>query len=259
MDFLAKALDVALAAAKEAGRIQMKYYEKGLEAGSKKGNVRDIVTNADMEADAAIRGIISETFPEHTIITEENTAKKGNEFTWHVDPIDGTTNYARKGKYFCVSIALAKGDEVLVGVVFNALNNELYTAIKWKGALLNGKKIEIGKTVAIDRAVICTDLCHESEKRKPIFEILAGFTGARSIRIQGSGALTVCEVANGLADCYFNICGSSWDFAAAALIIREAGGVAKSPEGNEWTPQTGKGIIATNQKLYKEILARVKA
>lgn len=253
-DFLSKALDVAVAAAKEAGRIQVKYRESGLKVSIKGGDIRDIVTNADKEADSSIRSIISTAFPNHTIITEEDEAKKGNEYSWHVDPVDGTTNYSRRSKYFCVSIGLAKGNELLVGVVYAPLMDEMYTAVKGKGAFLNGKRISISKNEAIEDAILCADLCHEVEKRRQFIAALERLAAAKSLRICGSGALAACEVASGNADAYLNDCGSSWDFAAAALIIREAGGVAKSPQGEEWSPQTGQGIVAANKALYNEII-----
>ncbi len=258
MDFLDKAMDVALAAAKEAGKIQLKYYESGLELGIKEGNIRNIVTNADKEADAAIRKVIAEAFPEHTIITEEGAAKQGNEYEWHVDPIDGTKNYSTKGKYFCASIALAKADNLLLGVVYNPVTKECYTALKGKGSFLNGKKIIAAKVEKIEDAVICTDLCNEVGKRKTTLAVIGELVQAKTIRILGSGALAVCEVAAGNVDGYFNICGSSWDFAAAALILLEAGGVATSPSGKQWTARDSRGIIATNKHLYSAIFRAMK-
>ncbi len=258
MGFLDKALEVATAAAKEAGRIQLKYYENGLEVGIKKGNIRNIVTNADMEADAAIRKAISAAFPDHGIITEEASEKKGNHYVWHIDPVDGTANYSRKGRYFCVSIALAKGDDVLVGVIFNPVFNELYKAVQGKGAFMNCRRIGMASTKKFELAVMYVDLCNDVAKRGADIKMINKLKESKSIRVLGSGALAICDVASGIADGYAGMCGASWDYAAAALIAREAGGVAKSPEGKEWTPRKGKGIIVASPGICKQIIARMK-
>jgi len=260
MPDLNEALKVAITAAKKAGKIALKHYKTELRIELKHNSIRNVVTNADKEADAAIRGIISGKFPEHTIVTEENAEKKGNDYIWYVDPIDGTTNYSHGMDYFCVSIALAKGSEFLAGVVFKPATNELYTATKGKGAFLNGKSINASGVKSLSEAMICTDFPYDNQRRETTLAILKELMEeAKSIRIKGSGALEMCETASGINEGYFHIGSHSWDYAASTLILREAGGVVTDLLGNEWNPESNGGIIAGNSRaMAKVMLERIK-
>ncbi len=259
MEFLDRALDVAVAAAKEAGKILVKRQFNGLQVGFKDGNVKNVVTNADTEADAIIRGIILKNFPEHSIISEEDAPKKGNEYTWHVDPLDGTTNYSKGANYYCVSIALAKGSELLLGVIYSPVTSELYTAISGKGAFLNGKKISTGSTNSLEQALVCVDTAYVDAERKKAVEVLQKLLpNVKSIRIKGAGALTLCEVAAGKADAYIRMGSSAWDYAAGTLILREAGGIVTDTGNVPWELNSKTILAAVTEELHGKIIENLQ-
>ncbi len=257
-DFLEEAEAVAVKAAKEAAKVLMKHFRTELRIETK-GNQRSIVTIADKESDALIRKIILEKFPDHGIISEENKPiKADSEYAWHIDPLDGTTNYSRKSKQFCVSIALAKGDDVVVGVILSPFFGETYTAVMGKGASLNGRAIRVSGVKKLEEAVVNFDMCYEEEKRLQTAKLIKKMVLAKSMMLQGSAAIALCEVASGVTDAYVHVCGSSWDFAAGALIIREAGGAVKDFDSKEWSPRIKNGLVAScNETLNKEIMAKV--
>ena len=256
-DFLAEAQRVAVAAAKEAGKILVRRQFQGLKVSFKDGNVRNIVTNADKEADAIIRSTILKNFPEHSIISEEDVPKKGNEYVWYVDPLDGTTNYSKGGSYFCVSIALAKGSKLLLGVIYNPGDSELYTTIRSKGAFLNGTKISTTNTVALEQALVCLDLASDKEERKKALEALEKIAiEVKSVRIKGAGALSMCEVAAGKADVYVRMGSSAWDFSAGTLILREAGGIVTDINNIPWEPNSKTILAAVTESLHGRIIKK---
>ncbi len=259
MEFLDRALEVAVAAAKEAGKILVKRQFNGLKVGFKEGNVKNVVTNADTEADAIIRGIILKSFPEHSIISEEDAPKKGSEYAWHVDPLDGTTNYSKGANYYCVSIALAKGSELLVGVVYSPVTSELYTAIRGKGAFLNGTKISTGSTNSLEQALVCLDTAYINAERKKAIEVLQKLLpNVKSIRIKGAGALTLCEVATGRADAYIRMGSSAWDYAAGTLILMEAGGIVTDINGIPWQLDSKTVFAALTEELHGKIMKNLQ-
>src|SRR5712671_7635883 len=139
-------LDVAIETAEEAGKILREEFDRPPQI-SYKGDV-DLVTQADRRSEAAIVARLTKYFPQHAIVAEEGTGHEStsaSEFRWHVDPLDGTTNFAHGYPCFCVSIALAQRDTLLAAAVFNPFYNELFTAARGEGATFNGKKIHVSK------------------------------------------------------------------------------------------------------------------
>jgi myo-inositol-1(or 4)-monophosphatase len=255
---LEKALDVAVLAAKAAAQIQLKHYNTVLDIKTKT-NERDMVTNADMEADAAVRKIIQNEFPEHSIITEEDSPKKGSEYVWYVDPIDGTTNYTRRAGYFCVAIGLAKLDKMQIGVVYNVLAGELYTAIRGKGAFLNGKPIMVSKINSLGESLVCMDFGYSDENRLKEFKIVQQtLLTLNTFRWKGSGALQLCEVAKGSSEGYLNVKSTGWDYSAASLILTEAGGTVTDFTEQPWKPSSSN-VLATNALIHDDLLNNIRA
>ncbi len=261
-DFLKEAEAVAIKAAKEAGKVLLKHYRQKLTIAVKGNNPKDVVTNADTEADKIIGEILTARFPYLKIISEENDVRKSannaNEPVWYVDPIDGTTNYSRGSSYFCVSIALAKGKELLVGVIYDPLASELYSAAKGKGAFLNGKRINVSELSEMQQAMILSDLGYIEEKRQTTLSIIGVLMAAKGIRLKGSGALAMCEIASGHAEGYIHIGSKPWDYSAATLILRAAGGTVTGLNGADWFPDVTDGIIASNKALSKKLLENVR-
>ncbi|MBI2580218.1 inositol monophosphatase [Candidatus Woesearchaeota archaeon] len=258
-DFLSEAEKVAVTAAKEAGKVLLKHYRQNLTIMVKGNNPKDVVTNADREADKVIGEILTAGFPDLKVISEENDVRESaNEPVWYIDPIDGTTNYSRGSSYFCVSIALAKGKELLVGVIYDPLTSELYTAAKGRGAFMNGKRINVSETGELQQAIIISDLGYIEEKRQTTLSIIGALRAAKGIRLKGSGALAMCEIASGHAEGYIHIGSKPWDYSAATLILREAGGTVTDLDGTDWFPDVTEGIIASNKALSRELLEDVR-
>src|SRR5438552_11467332 len=148
-------LDAAIETALEAGKILREEYALPPKI-RYKGDV-DLVTQADRRSEQAIVSRLSRLFPEHSIAAEEGTGHvRSSEFRWHVDPLDGTTNFAHKYPCFCVSIALAERDTLLAAAVFNPYYNELYTAARGEGAAFNGKKIAVSKVATLGTSLLST-------------------------------------------------------------------------------------------------------
>lgn len=258
-DLLSRAGKAAEAAAREAGKVLLGHHGQKLQIEIKDNNPRNLVTNADKEADAAISAILKSEFPEAAILSEEGSHIAGEGYTWHVDPLDGTTNYSRGGSYFCVSIGLAKGREILAGVIYAPVTGELYSAMKGRGAFLNGRRIKASGVDDFSSAVVCTDLGYNIARRERMLAAIVGLSSAKSIRLKGSGALAMCEVAQGSADAYVHLGSKSWDFTAGALILKEAGGTVTDFHGREWNPEVTEGIIAANNNaVARQLLEKVK-
>src|ERR1700730_8197151 len=151
-------LEAAVEIAQEAGRILIEELSRPLDI-AYKGDEVDLVTQADKRSERFIVERLTKYFPDHAIAAEEGTGHESpsaSEFRWHVDPLDGTTNFAHGYPCFAVSIALAQKDKTLVGVVFNPFYNELYVAERGKGATLNGKKIQVSKVKTLATSLLCT-------------------------------------------------------------------------------------------------------
>ena len=252
-----KALDIAVTAAKEAGRLLLLHHRKPLRIKIKDNNPRNLVTNADTEADAAIRAVILGSFPCHTILSEESS-HEGREYTWHVDPLDGTTNYSRGGDYFCTSIALAKGRDIILGVIANHLSGETFTAVKGEGAFCNGKKIRPLEIAGLGEAMVCVDSGYSIGRRMHTFELAKAIAGAKAVRMKGSGALSLCEIATGRVDAYLHMGSKAWDYAAGAIIIREAGGIVTDLHGREWLLDTSESVLAAGSKqVHRQFLSAI--
>lgn len=259
-DFLSEAEKVAVTAAKEAGKVLLKHYRQNLTIMVKGNNPKDVVTNADREADKVIGEILTAGFPDLKVISEENDVRESaNEPVWYIDPIDGTTNYSRGSSYFCVSIALAKGKELLVGVIYNPVTSELYTAKAGAGAFLNGRVLKAGNASDLAQSFVCMDFSYDNAERQRAAAVLKSLVmSVKSIRVKGSGALATCEVASGKAEGYVRMGSTPWDYAAGALIIREAGGTVTDLDGREWEPRSRGVVAASSGKIAEQLLAKVK-
>jgi myo-inositol-1(or 4)-monophosphatase len=256
-DFLVEAEKAAIEIAKGAGEILLRNHRTELDIEIKEGNPRNVVTNADKESDEFIRSELKRRFPDHGIVTEEGEPTNGNEYTWYIDPLDGTTAYSRGGDYFCVSIGLAKAEEMVVGVIYSPVTGELYYAAKGHGAFSGDKPIHVSEIDKLEQAIIFTDLSYRDDTRKAVLSSMLKLHGdLRSMKIKGSGARSICEVASGQAEGYYYLRSNSWDYAAAAIIIREAGGVVTDLQGKTWTPESDS-IVVINGKLSETMLQRI--
>ena len=191
------------------------------------------VTDADEGSQKLILQAIEDRFPQHSILAEENASiDKNSEFTWIIDPLDGTVNYMHQIPIFCVSIALYRNMTPYLGVCYNPMSNDLFYCEKGKGAYRNGSAIHVSSTERLIETLVVTGFPYTKEESEKVVSRLARvLTEVQGIRRLGSAALDLCFVAAGLFDGYWEIGLSPWDIAAGALMVQEAGGRVTSFDG----------------------------
>jgi len=256
--FLATAIEGALA----CGRIQRKYFRSGVPI-EKKGPI-DLVTAADLEAEREFRRIIGSRFPKHAVIGEEadvDRAAATASHRWIIDPVDGTTNFAHGLALFSVSIALEIDGAMAVGVVFDPMGQELFTAERGEGARLNGMPIHVSSTPVLLDALFCTGFpysIHQKGPRDRQVRVFSAFLGkSRGVRRLGSAALDLCYVAAGRLEGFWEDHLHPWDMAAGALLVQEAGGRVTDYNGAP-CDLNGGHIIATNGRLHDDVLSTIR-
>src|SRR5216683_1557302 len=249
-DYLKAAVEIA----REAGAILREEFDRPPEI-SYKGDV-DLVTQADKRSEAAIVKRLTQYFPEHAIAAEEGTGHESasaSEFRWHVDPLDGTTNFAHGYPCFSVSIALAQRDTVIVGVVFNPFYKELFAAARGRGATLNGKPIHVSKVATLSTGLLCTGFPVHKRLANPNIQYYWDFTlRSHGVRRDGSAALDLAFVAAGRFDGFWEFGLQKWDTAAGVVIVEEAGGKITDLDGKPYV-LGGKTILATNGLIHAEM------
>lgn len=185
---------------------------------------RDIKLELDRKTEELINNILKKS--DIPIMGEELSSNISSDFFWVVDPIDGTANYFRGLDQCCVSIGLIKNDEVLLGVIYNFNTNEMFAALKGKGAFLNDKKIKVSNISEKNKASLSTGF-PASESIESSLEFLEGLQGWKKIRMFGSAALSCAYIASGRCDAYIEKGVYLWDFAAGVCLVKEAGGRAE--------------------------------
>lgn len=254
-------LSVATSAAQKAGQIIRNAFSRPKQV-EHKGTV-DLVTDTDRQCEQLIATTIKEAFPDHLLIGEEGSSLLGytptltDEPTWMVDPVDGTTNFVHSYPFVCVSIALAIRKEVVVGVVYNPILDELYQATRGGGAYLNGKSIHVSTTTHLNKALLATEIgtSRDEETVRAMFARIQTLTSQmRSVRCCGSCALNLCGVALGRLDAFFEIgFGGCWDVAAGSLILQEAGGKVLDPSGVPFDLMARR-VLGTNGLLADQVV-----
>jgi myo-inositol-1(or 4)-monophosphatase len=247
-------LQVAIAAVKEAGRIQMEHlgHSHSVEY---KGEVNP-VTIVDKLCDRAIAQMILSSFPDHDLLTEESQFEmKGSPWKWVVDPLDGTTNYLHGYPCFCVSIGLEVEGEVRLGVVYNPVLDELFYAEKGRGAYLNGNRISVSHEDRLNRSLVCTGFPYDVRERADDYLLYFREFIVKSfaLRRPGSAAIDLCYVAAGRFDGFWELKLHAWDVAAGSLMITEAGGKVTDFKGQPFNIYSGE-ILASNGLVHQEML-----
>jgi myo-inositol-1(or 4)-monophosphatase len=248
-------LATAVAACRAAGRIQRAAFGKA-HAIQHKGEI-DLVTRIDRRSEAAILGVIGRAFPAHGVLAEEGGSSTGDgEHLWVVDPLDGTTNYSRGFPFFCVSVGLARAGRVVVGAVYQPLLDELFTAVRGRGAFLNGKRLQVSGQARLDQAFLATGFPYDIRRsRRNNLDNFARFaTRCLAVRRAGAAALDLAYVAAGRFDGFWELKLRPWDIAAGSLLIEEAGGRITGMGGNAWRLQV-RDVVASNGLIHGEVLA----
>jgi myo-inositol-1(or 4)-monophosphatase len=220
----------------------------------------DFVTKVDIESENIIIKSIRESFPDHAILAEESLKDNNTDgFKWIIDPLDGTTNYIHGYPVFSVSIAAAFKDEVMAGVIFDPLRNELFTAQKGKGAFLNDKLIKVSDAGMLKESLISTGFPFRKKENIDRYLMLFRnlFYKVGDIRRAGSAAIDLAYVASGRCDGFFELGLGPWDIAAGSIIIKEAGGVITDFGGGVGYLETGN-IVAGPPALHSEMLKEVR-
>ncbi len=250
--------DLAILAAREAGKLMLDWRNKFPPGPAlmEYKSAKDVVTEVDTRAEALIISHIKQNFPEHLILGEEggfHRPQTGNSsITWIIDPIDGTANYVADLATSCVSIGIAEGDQIIIGVVYNPFRDELFVAEKGKGAFLNQFRISVGVEQDLNKSLVCFDLGYnEAVAVEQLKQAVYFRPRVRTMRILGSAVLALCNVACGRFDLFYHRSLSPWDLAAGMLLIEEAGGKI-TDENNNPTTYLRPGIVAANPAIHRQ-------
>ena len=285
-------LDFATQTARDAGRILLERFGRAMQI-SRKGDI-DLVTEADLAAERMIVERIRSYFPRHAILAEESGVSAArdagpSEWRWIIDPLDGTTNYSHGYPCFCVSIALERAGEIIIGVVYDPVREELFAAEQGAGATLNGRRIRVSEIGDLNSALLCTGFPYDVRERRQFARNFANFImHAQSVRRDGSAALDLACVACGRFDGFWedfrqaplnintNQLGRPsgeafaysesalqglklWDVAAGMLLIREAGGRVTNTNGSLLTTDMTETQFVASNGLIHDAMLRVLA
>jgi len=251
-------LHLAIEAAKAGGDIVARFFGSSPDP-EYKGRF-DPVTVVDRASEEAIVGIIARERPDDAILAEEAGGSASTERHWIIDPLDGTVNFVHGIPQVSVSVALYDGDTALVGVVYDPLRDELFTAVADEGSRLNGHVISVSPESSLERSVVATGFpydhdVHADDLAVVVREMLRRVNGIRRF---GSAALDLAWVAAGRYEGYWELGIAPWDGAAGLLLVREAGGTVTDPFGRESTPHRGL-IVASNSAIHDELRAIVES
>jgi len=242
-------LETAAEIARESGAIITKYLERKI--GFELKGEFDLVTEADRASERLIVDRLRSHFPSHSIVAEEGGGQEGSsEYRWYVDPLDGTTNFAHGFPEFNVTLALERAGELIAGVVFDPLRNEMFTAERGSGAYLNHRRIHVSKTSSIETSLSATGF--PSRKRHENVNVHFFYQVAmlsHGVRRAGAAALDLAYVACGRLDAFWEFGLNPWDIAAGVLLIEEAGGACSDMRGGALNLR-GPHILADNGLIH---------
>lgn len=216
----------------------------------------DLVTSVDRASERAIVDILQREYPEHAILAEEETDRRESlaPYLWLIDPLDGTTNFAHSYPQFCVSIALQRSGEAILGLVFDPIRKECFRAVRGQGATLNNSPIAVSTVSELDKALLATGFPYDHRENADFYlSFFRGFmTRCQGIRRAGAAALDLCYVACGRLDGFWELKLKPWDTAAGSLIVQEAGGQVSDLSGGGfsiWGDQT----LASNGLIHNQM------
>ena len=243
------ALEVSMEAARKAGEIIRERFLTDKEVRFK--GRADIVTDVDLAAEKVILDLVRSEFPQFSILSEESDPiETGSPFRWVIDPIDGTRNFAEGIPHFCVVVALARGAEMVVGVTYDPIKEETFSAELGKGAFLNGEPIAVSTREQIPNCVLGFDLGYVDQKAATALDMIRElWPGFQTMRLMGSSALGMAYAAAGRLDLYFHHSLSPWDSASGLLLAREAGGNVVDRQGRNADLFTPSVIVSSQQLI----------
>ncbi len=252
-------MNIAVRAARSAGSVLLRYFDRVDSLTVNTKGMNDFVSEVDRAAEESIIDVLRRAYPDHAILAEESGRHQGNDFQWVIDPLDGTTNYLHGFPQFSVSIALKHKGVLEQGVVYDPMREEMFTASRGAGAQMNDRRIRVTGRKSLDGALLGTGFPYRDQSHLDaylgMFKTLIGQTAG--IRRPGSAALDFAYVAAGRLDGFWELGLAEWDFAAGALLVREAGGVVTDIGGGEHFLQTGN-VLTGNLKLHAAMLRAIR-
>lgn len=254
-----KYLDVAQEAARKAGKL-LRDNVSGERDISYKGEI-NMVTEIDRLSEKTVVATVLEAFPGHGILAEEGSRIDGDSgFLWVIDPLDGTTNYAHGYPNFSVSIGLERDGQTVVGVVYDPMRDELFSAVKDGGSFLNGQPLSVSRSEVLIRSLLATGFPYDRtvSKENNLNFFSALLMASQEVRRSGSASLDLCAVAAGRLDGYWELKLHPWDVAAGGLIVQEAGGKVSDFSGTRYTIHD-REIIASNGVIHQQMLDLIHA
>lgn len=247
------AVDVAIQAVMEAGSTLLAHFRHARTVRWKgKSNV---TTDTDVLSEKQIVQLLVREFPTHGILAEESgRAGTESDYCWTVDPLDGTNNFLFELTFFCCTVALTRGDDVLACATYDPIHKELFCAEQGKGAFLNGSRIRVSDREALSKCLVAADLGYDPEDGSRTIDTSKDlWRQVHSLRILGSAALALAYVACGRIDLYLHRCLFPWDIAGGILLVREASGRVTDWEGSPATPHS-RQISAGNPAVQQEFI-----
>lgn len=252
-------LNIAVRAARSAGNVISRSMARLDSISVQVKERNDFVTEVDRNAENEIIAILRKAYPDHAILAEESGVTSGDDFQWIIDPLDGTTNFLHGFPQFAVSIALRHRGRLEQAVVYDPLSQELFTATRGDGAMLNDRRIRVSNRTGLEGALLGTGFPfraqHHLDTYLDMFRAL--FPQSAGIRRAGAAALDLAYVAAGRLDGFWEIGLSTWDMAAGVLLIQEAGGLSSDFSGGHNHLESGN-LVAGNPKVFAEILKTIR-
>ncbi|MDI3327010.1 MAG: inositol monophosphatase family protein [Alicyclobacillaceae bacterium] len=261
-----RVLQIAEKAVREAGAL-MKEKAGRPETVETKTNAHDLVTEVDRRCEELISGRIREAFPSDFVLGEETVARHGGiravldagiDHLWIADPIDGTTNFVAGIPFFCASLAYAYRGTIQVGVIYHPHLDELFTAVRNRGAFVNGQKLAVARTASLRDSILATGFpsgeFHRAVNARGLGQLIPK---CRNIRTMGSAALHLAYVAAGRITGFWENNLNPWDLAAGALLVSEAGGRVTDTQGGPYTLAVSH-VAATNGLIHEELLRHLR-
>jgi len=248
-------LNVAVMAARRAGAVLGRNFNKRDKLTIEKKGHNDFVSSADIAAERAIIDVIHKHYPDHAILAEESGSHGESDHVWIIDPLDGTTNYLHGFPVYAVSIGLQINGRLEHAVVYDPMREELFTASRGEGAQLDGRKIRVSGNADLENALIGTGFPYRQADSElgPYLSMLGKvLKNTSGVRRPGAAALDLCYVACGRLDAFWETGLQPWDMAAGTLIIREAGGMISALDGGENHLETGHVLTGT-PKIYRDL------
>lgn len=248
----------------KAGDILRKYYQERNYSTKQKEGV-DFTTQADIETDEYLRNEIAKIFPSHKFLTEETapsdwSSLEGEGFLWVIDPLDGTINFSRGEPNFAISVALVSHGKTLLGVAYNPITDDYYTASEAReGVFKNGERVKVSEVSELREVTLACDWAWGLEKRLNVVEWLGKVsTHIRQVKSMGSAVADLARVAEGKVDVYLHSGLKPWDIAASAYFVQKAGGKVTLPDGRPWNVFE-QDIFASNGILHQKIGDLIKS